>query len=256
MVSVVTENDIEKLKKYVIFHDCEEEHIVELCKKQPPVTLTVYRGQQRNETLHDANTYSCSLSELESSKFAGENCCLFVIHLINVPCIDVNALIGKEIGVQRRKEQEIIVLGGGKFYSDQSFSEEGFVEIAPNFNKRRFECWYTQEKHNTSEKKTSPVDHLKIKRALDTIDESEYEFIDSIDDIILPELHLTPEEKFEILNIIRKIKNGGAQMLNKKNNFRKTNFKIKSIRNCKKNKRKISQTKNTKRKKHKKNTKK
>ncbi len=255
MVSVVTENDIENLKKYVIFHDCDEENIVDLCKKQPPVTLTVYRGQQRNETLHDANTYSCSLSEFEASKFAGENCCLFVIHLMNIPCIDVNALVGKEISLRRRKEQEIIVLGGGRFYSDQSFSNEGFVEIAPHFNKRRFECWYTlQEKHSSqSEKKISPVvDHSKIERALDTIDANEYEFIDSIDDIILPELHLTTEEKNEILNIIlnRKMKNGGTQLFNKKSK-KKTNLKIKSIRKYKKgNKGKFSQKKYNKRKSH------
>ena len=247
MVSVITENDIENLKKYVIFHDCDEEHIVELCKKQPPVTLTVYRGQQRNETLHDANTYSCSLSEYEASKFAGENCCLFVIHLINVPCIDVNALVGKEIGLKRRKEQEIIILGGGKFYSDQSFSEEGFIEIAPHFNKRRFECWYSlQEKHSASEKKSSSVDHSKIKRALDTIDANEYEFIDSIDDILLPELHLTTEEKIEIFNIICKMKNGGTQLFNKKSK-KKTNSKIKYIRKYKKNS-KFSKKKNNKRK--------
>jgi len=251
MVSV-TKNDIETLKKYVINHDCDEECIVKLCKKQPPVTLTVYRGQQRNETLHDANTYSSSLSEFEASKFSGENCCLFVIHLINIPCIDVNALVGKEIGERRRKEQEIIFLGGGTFYSDQSFSDEGFVEISPNFNKRRFECWYTlQEKHSSqSEKKISPVvDHSKIERALDTIDESEYQFIDSIGDIILPELHLTTEEKVEILNIIlnRKMKNGGTQLFNKKSK-KKTNFKIKSIRKSKKNKRNFLQKKITKRK--------
>jgi len=33
MVSIVTKNDIEILKKYVINHDCDEECIVKLCKK-------------------------------------------------------------------------------------------------------------------------------------------------------------------------------------------------------------------------------
>lgn len=135
---------IEILKKYVVNHDCDEEDIVELCKNQPPKTLTVYRGQKRNETLHDADTYSSSLNEQEASKFSGEEgCCLFVIHLVNVPCIDVNALVGEEIGKRYREEQEIIFLGGGTFYSDESFSDKGFVEISPYRGKRRFECWYT-----------------------------------------------------------------------------------------------------------------
>lgn len=250
MDTEVTKHDIEILKKYVIHHDCDEEDIVEICRKQRPVTLTVYRGQQRNETLHTSNTYSSSLSEGEASKFSGEQCCLFKIHLVNVPCINVNALVGKEIGSERRKEQEIIFLGGGRFYSDETFSEEGFTEIAPNFNKRKFECWYTlqdvkkQSARKIEKKTTSLVNHLKIKIALDTIDVSEYEFIDNIDDIILPELHLTNEEKNEILSIIRERKIGGTQKHNKKNKIRKKkNVKNKSLKKNIHNKRRHSKKK-------------
>ena len=69
---------------------------------------------------------------------------MFEIHLINVPCIDVNSLISEHIGT-RRKEEEMIFLGGGKFYSNRELTEEGFVEVASKFSKTKFECWYALE---------------------------------------------------------------------------------------------------------------
>jgi hypothetical protein len=81
--------------------------------------------------------YSASSDiNVASTSFAG--CCVFVIHLLDIPCIK---LVGNKIG-DKKDEKEIIFLG--TFYKNKELTEEGFLEIGlGHLNKTMFECCKT-----------------------------------------------------------------------------------------------------------------
>ena len=155
-----------------------------------------------------------------------ESCCIFIIHLLDVPCIDINRFIGDKIG-SKTDEREIIFLGGGKFYKNKDLTEEGFLELGNSnkFNKLMFECWYSLT--NIENDKKNNINN--VERALNIIDPSEYEFvksIDDIDDLLMDIIELTPSEKDQVFKEITKNnKSGGKKSKKTKRKYKKRKYK-------------------------------
>ena len=172
LISYVTEQEYSKNKK-----------MIELfLKKQPPQTLTLYRGHMDDKEIRKNTWYSTSKSKkVAREEFAGKNCCVFVIHVVNVPVLDVNKLVQNKIG-EYAEEQEIIVLGGGTFYQDKTMMTPGFRDAGDG----EYVCWYSLDKPKKM-KKNTPTSAEKdiIKRFVDQIPEEEYEFIANPSDIVI-----------------------------------------------------------------------
>jgi hypothetical protein len=208
------------------------ERIHNLCKIQPPKTITVYRGQNVDK-IKKSLWFSTSISKEEARQFSLKTCCIFTIHLMNVPVIDINALGLKETQ-SYEEENEYIVLGGGTFYKDASMREKGFTKIGEG----KYECWYSLINHESVTKKTKKsfsirksrysqrmsrkkmhsapavIPSTNVERALAAIDKDEYDFIDNIEDInmVLPKnISLTARERDKILSRILKRKAGGTR---------------------------------------------
>ena len=174
LISYVTNQEYGKNKKVIeIF-----------CKKQPPQTLTLYRGHMNSTEIRKNLWFSASKSKkVAKEEFAGKNCCVFTIHVINVPVLDVNKQVKGKIG-KYAEEEEVIILGGGTFYKDKFLTEPGFSNVGEG----EFVCWYTFNK-KTRIKKTPPSrtkdEQALIKSFVDQISEEEYELIDSPSDIFI-----------------------------------------------------------------------
>jgi len=214
--------------------------IAEFCAKQQPINITVYRGHDKNKNIRPNLWYSASKSErVAAEEFSGKDCCIFIIHLLNVPCIDINALIKDEIK-EYHEEEEIIFLGDypfetkgtgtktkGTFYNSPELLEEGFRDLGSTneYNKNKFECWYKIEidkgkeeeskeeeskesKEESKESKEESKNEEKdvIQQALNIISEDEYDFITTPDDIFIDNFNLTQEEKHEIFDEIQRRK--------------------------------------------------
>ncbi len=120
--------------------------IHKFCAEQEKLTITVYRGHGKSQEIRPGLWYSSSKkNKFPLRVFSGKNCCIFKIHLIDIPCIDINKWIGNRIEEDLKEEEEIIFLGGGTFYKNKSLTEEGFSELPKNeqTKKTTFECWYT-----------------------------------------------------------------------------------------------------------------
>ena len=226
------------LIKYVTEQEMSREasrSIYEFCKKQPPVSLTVYRGHKNSKTIREENNWYSSSKNIQvaSEEFAGKDCCVFIIHLIDVPIIDVNAFLKKDIK-EYYKEEEIIFLGKGKFFKNSDMTEEGFI-LLNNNNKQTFETWYSIQNKQDSVT-IGPSSEDKIEKAFNIIDEDEYEDINDPDDIYIPELNLTYEEKIQILNKINAVRNGigGKKAHSKKQKTRKRRYKKRKLRKSRK----------------------
>jgi len=112
------ENVEEALIQYVKeFHFVRDSRklIQEFCSRQPPLSITIYRGHGSSPHIREGLWYSATTDiNIAVNEFSGKNCCVFIIHLVNIPCIDVNKYIGNKIR-DKKDENEIIFLGGGKF---------------------------------------------------------------------------------------------------------------------------------------------
>lgn len=210
-------------------HTQSELVIEEFCSKQPSLTATVYRGHDDLNVIRPALWYSSSFDiNVALDEFSGDNCCVFIIHLLEIPSININYFIGDKIG-DKKDEQELIFLGGGKFYKDKKLSEEGYVEI-DGYRKRTFECWYSI--HNGKEENTTfenththaEPDVDKVQRVLDIISEEEYDFITSVDDIVT-DIELNANEKQEVFNEIQKRKTMGGRKKIKTSKLKKKSRK-------------------------------
>ena len=155
----------------------ENKKIIErFCRKQALQSMTLSRGHMNSPAIRKNLWFSPSKSKtVAKEEFAGKTCCVFTIHVLDVPILDVNKYVKKNIG-KYADEQEVIVLGGGTFYKNQSLTEVGFKDVGQG----EFICWYTIKK---PEKKTSHRD--LIDSFVDQIPEEEYEFIHSPSDIII-----------------------------------------------------------------------
>ncbi len=185
--------------------------ITEFCSMQPPLSITIYRGHTKTPVIRPGLWYSATTDiNIATHEFAGGHCCVFIIHLVDVPCIDINHFIGDKIGA-KQDEKEIIFLGGGTFYKNNKLTEEGFLELEMDeFSKRTFECWYSLSNQHVRQSKIQVVKN-NVERALGIIDPEEYDFINTIDDLVFDNNQLlSNEEKQQVLNEIikRKVKGG------------------------------------------------
>ena len=221
--------------------------ISEFCSNQPPLSITIYRGHTKTPVIKPGLWYSATTDiNIATNEFAGTHCCVFIIHLIDVPCIDINYFIGDKIG-DKQDEKEIIFLGGGTFYKNNELTEEGYLELGMNkYHKRTYECWYSlSNQHITQPNQhiTQPNQHItqpntqvvrdNVERMLNIIDPEEYEFITSIYDIF-DNNELSNEEKQQVFNEIKKRKAKGGKKTylrnTKKNRKRKRSKTLKNRR--------------------------
>jgi hypothetical protein len=180
----ITQKEKDILIKYVVDHSIDKsgiEIVEQLCKKQPKVTMTLYRGHSPNytndyeednshKTIMPRKWFSTSSSkEISEDRFTNktnkkidrnEKCCLFIIHVEDVPVIDINKYIGDEIG-DKSDEDEFIVLGGGTFYQDEKQEEKGFKLLKnKKYEVDTYECWYFIDKKSVSSLDKQKLDNL------------------------------------------------------------------------------------------------
>ena len=213
--------DIENLKKYVMDQITGVEvndSILTMLHASEPVEMVVYRGHTITPVIKKRLFYSSTLYErIARDQFSGGECCVFKIHLINVPVINVNKFLKEQIK-DYEEEQEYIFLGGGTFFQNREMTIEGFKDNGDG----NYECWYTMEnKIDESKSVDDSKKDMDIERILGIIDEEEYVLIESVEDVkeTLKSSGITvsDEDAEKVLEHIRKIQDGGK----KKNKTRK-----------------------------------
>jgi hypothetical protein len=194
--------------------------IYEFCKLQQPISITLYRGHKKSREIRNSSWYSASkLKRVAKEEFAGTDCCVFKINVVNVPTIDINNFVGDKIN-DYVEEEECIFLGGGTFYKNNVLTEEGFFDLGNG----EFECWYTFPSATDSLNIRSDIkiNSDKLKDIFNQIDPDEYEFIESPDDIV--GFNLNALEKQQIYDKILKMKPsvGGNKKRKTRRNKRKS----------------------------------
>ena len=175
--------------------------IRELCETQPPVSRTVYRGHLGDDEIRPSPWYSATSSHrVAKEQFSGKTCCVFKIHLVNVPVIDVNKHVGKYIG-HYAEEDEYIFLGGGVFYKDNELRRQGFIETKAG----EYECWYALSPKKVESSAAVPPSY-KMDELLRFISEDDYVFIDILSDLdpFLPERITLADRKKLLTEILRR----------------------------------------------------
>lgn len=192
--------------------DCKEK-IKEFCEKQPRVVKTLFRGHNNTKTIHPNHYWYSATSSKKVAKdeFSNknENCCVFIIHLVDVPVIDVNLFVGDKIG-DYREEKEFIFLGGGTFYEDAELTKNGFI----NKKNGEYECWY---------KLDEKPPEFDVETIASKIDKDEYEFIETPKDLELffnePLTETQQQSVFQIIELLKskqKSIKGGKMKIQKK----------------------------------------
>ena len=205
--------------------------IKEFCESQPPVSKTVFRGHKRSQEIRfNKNWYSATENKtVAKEEFASANCCVFTIHLVDIPVIDVNAFVGDEID-KYKEEEECIFLGGGSFYKDRARKVAGFTEKTPG----EFECWYVLDK----EKPASPSRKTSIEKTIfGLIPDDEYEFIDSPGDIVFPQYALTLSQKRKVYTMVKEKRRLGSDAGKQSRKLRKLSLRHKKQKEKKKRRR-------------------
>lgn len=207
--------------KYDLIDYVKEQRCGEACKKRlrdfcatlEPKTMTIYRGHKNSRQIRNNLWYSATKSyKVAKEEFAGDKCCVFKIHAVNVPIIDINAYVGDDIG-HYAEEEECILLGGGEFYRNANMiaSETGFTETIDKDGVAHFECWYTISKTNKSSPKSRSRSRSKTRdtrslwlKVFETIPSEEYDFIDSPEDI-MSDYDLTEDDRVKIYKKIKSL---------------------------------------------------
>ena len=189
------------------------QRIKEFCEEQPAVSMTVYRGHAHSRTIRPKSTWysSTKLLRVAKEEFSSGNCCTFAIHLVNVPVIHVNRVV-RGLIKDYEEEEEIIFLGGGRFYTTQTMETEGFVEKRDG----HFECWYAlagDRRRSSSSRRRGSFD---LARAVSRIPSDEYEFIDDPADVGAADPTLTSRQRRLVFNRIkslraRRVSSGGTR---------------------------------------------
>jgi hypothetical protein len=186
--------------------------IKELVEAQPPTTITLYRGHTGGESIiNDAAWWSTSSSKtVANSEFSKNSGSIFMIHVTNVPVLDVNRYANENGFLADLKEYasecEYILLGGGTFYDSRNMTSVGFH----NHNGREYSTWYRIE----------PRAHVftneeVIRRALNRVSGME-DMINDDNDLnpYINDLLLTKGQKDTIMKHIlstKNVKNGGTR---------------------------------------------
>jgi hypothetical protein len=186
--------------------------IKELVEAQPPTTITLYRGHTGGESIiNDAAWWSTSSSKtVANSEFSKNSGSIFMIHVTNVPVLDVNRYANENGFLADLKEYasecEYILLGGGTFYDSRNMTSVGFH----NHNGREYSTWYRIE----------PRAHVftneeVIRRALNRVSGMEDMINDDNDlNLYTNDLLLTKDQKDTIMKHIlstKNVKNGGTR---------------------------------------------
>jgi hypothetical protein len=153
LTSYVNDSYISQLYRQVIYDNI---------RKAPSITRTVYRGQKSD--IQDTDWFSTSKRYEIAEKFAhllNSDSNIFIIHLIDVPAIDVNEVLLSEAGFLNTTyddEEEILVLGGGEFYNSADLTNKG-MKINKTIYKRYtlniYETWYTMDEPASAPKRRS-----------------------------------------------------------------------------------------------------
>lgn len=213
-------DDIEKsvLREYVHEQSCNANcklTITRVLQRMPRATMTVYRGQGSSKEIRPTDWFSTSKSKKEAKEgFTRNTCCLFTLHLEDIPVLDVYEHIPRGSVAD---EDEVIVLGRGTFYSDSSMRTPGFKDRGNG----EFEAWYKISDSVPLARRTTAQ--------LDTITQDlkdEMDLIDSSDNLTMFYSDLNKEEREYIFN---KLKSGGkhrkTRRRNRRNNTRKSRNK-------------------------------
>ena len=186
---------IQSLINYVKYHSSSIENynnIYNLLKNQKEKDMILYRGNGDDKldatSIVTGKWFSTTKNErIAHQEFSGDKCCIFKIHVINTKILDVNKFVKDKIS-DYSDEEEMIVLGGGKFYKDKKCTEIGYNELKIENDKQYFECYYKVNKGSTKTIKNNDYDLKKIFQEI-THDESS-EFIDNLQELELtfPEL--------------------------------------------------------------------
>jgi len=88
------------------------------------MTRVVYRGQKFNPFINKSRFFSTSKSLEIAYDFTQGDCCLFEIHLMNVPAIDMNEEL--KWGSLYPYQEEVLVMGGGTFFKDEAMTIPGW----------------------------------------------------------------------------------------------------------------------------------
>jgi hypothetical protein len=160
----------------------------------------VYRGHIDDDEIRPSPWYSVTSSHrVAKEQFSGKTCCVFKIHLVNVPVIDVNKHVGKYIG-HYAEEDEYIFLGGGVFYKDDALRKQGFIKTKAG----EYECWYALSPKKV-ESATVPPSY-EMDELLSFVSEDDYVFIDTLSDLdpFLPERITLADRKKLLTEILRR----------------------------------------------------
>ena len=133
-------------------------------------TGTVYRGQgKKSKTIIPCRFFSTTTSEKIAKGFSDE-CCRFTINLVKARALDIDLVKNLELDDGHESEdepdsrfvsrsgykytltyeEEILVLGGGKFFQDKALTIPGFKDIGDG----NIETYYTHSKNGGGRRKT------------------------------------------------------------------------------------------------------
>jgi hypothetical protein len=222
MASKYSKSELDILKKYVDSNDLKDDEydvIKNMVLTNPAVSITVYRGHNGTRNINsDVDWFSTTTNkQVAMKKFTNheKNCCLFTIHLINVQVLFVNKSGILTSLKDRSSEDEVIVLGGGKFYKNEQLTQEGFDDIMDG----EYECWYTFPNKRISDENNDIMN--RSSELFTKLDPDDYEFIDNKEDvkILLDKYNITDLEAYDVFNMIYNLKNtviGGKTKIRKR----------------------------------------
>jgi hypothetical protein len=147
---------------------------------QPKRAMTLYRGQDSEPKINRLGIrgfLSTSKNKTIAMTEFSKGCCVFTIHVArDVPSLDVYKFIEKG---SKADEEEVLLPEGGYFYQDASLRTEGFLGTKSG----EYETWYSMKAPQVPPPPPPPPRTRTIAEWADMIDESEYEFISSPNDI-------------------------------------------------------------------------
>jgi hypothetical protein len=253
------------LDKYINVYDRRDQlspdeiqMIQDYTKKQPQITKTLYRGQKKNKEIYNSEWFSLSENEfMVKERFSTEGkCCVFNVHVINTPVIDVQEFSRNNDLEVHEDENEFIVIGDGRFFQNEDMTIPGFNEVKSG----EYETWYTtmsdkeiqeynsKNKEDVNESKNHAEEISILKKSVNDLfnemkEDGMIDMIENEDDLkeSYPE-EISNLSQEEIDNLMKKIKeenamNGGKKQQKSKKPKKSKRTKRKTMNKTKKSKR-------------------
>ena len=153
-----------------------EQQIQRLLNSQSPLAeeIVLFRGQSATSPIIIPRSWFATSDDearvREQHISIGADCCLFKIHVQpGIKVLDVNNLIGNT----NYDEHEVIVDGGGVFYTSKDGFEQGFIDRGLVRGVRMFESWYSPSRQN----------EINENELFNTFAPNNYEFINSVNNV-------------------------------------------------------------------------